>query len=552
MSETFCQFCGTSTNPIFSPHREETCSKNPANRKDEPKPEPVAAQVEAEVPQAEETATSSTTQAPTESAAEPEVFHLPNWRALHNHLAEYFEADGDPAISGEDAKRFEEAFRSRVKTRGKYVLEEFIERYGLSTAAAKPIILRVVDELASEESTAAEDDAGKKPQASKSIDLKSMIAQAQKPVVSRELLICRGSEITLRRVTWLWKPLIPLKELSVFAGMPDTGKGTTAADTMARITTRRAFPEQGAFNLDRDEILILSGEESYDTTTLPRIAAAGGDLGRVHLVTGVKITGAQSQGERTLALLTDVDLLDKHLAQNPRIVLVVIDPVDCYFAGAKKNAPEDVTLIYGALKTLADKFSIAILLIDHLNKDTEKAALHRISGAGAAGARPRSAWLFAKDKENPKLRHIANLKGNLLTEEEKQGWKFEIKGKMLRIEDTDQSIGTVHWLGRDCTTADELLAKRDPELTAIGRATKWLEQTLAKGKRLATELYSEAEEEGISKRTLCRAKDRLKVISFRQPKGKGPWYWELTSKDKKDGQGNLKLEPQAEETEEAF
>jgi len=73
-----------------------------------------------------------------------EVFHLANNLALRAHLAEYLEPEGNPSISPEQARRFEAAFSARLKLPGVYCLEDFIDQHGLTTAAAKPIILRVL------------------------------------------------------------------------------------------------------------------------------------------------------------------------------------------------------------------------------------------------------------------------------------------------------------------------------------------------------------------------------------------------------------------------
>jgi hypothetical protein len=128
-ADTFCPYCGTNTNPAFSDHREETCEKNPEHATQSPS----------------ESEHHSDCESGQASSREPEVFHLPSLLALRNHLAEYFDADGDPTVSDEAAKKFEAAFLARLKIPGRYVLEDFIARHGLSTAAAKPIILRVLE-----------------------------------------------------------------------------------------------------------------------------------------------------------------------------------------------------------------------------------------------------------------------------------------------------------------------------------------------------------------------------------------------------------------------
>jgi AAA domain len=361
--------------------------------------------------------------------------------------------------------------------------------------------------------------------------LRHPLALIDPPEFGKQLVVCLGSEITMERVTWLWHPLLPLGEITVFAGLPDVGKGTAAAGIIATITARRHFYGEESFNHgERDGALILSGEESYGTTTIPRIAAAGGDREKVHIVRGVKFNKGQAQSERTLQLKKDVDVIGEYLSKNPKIILVVIDPIDCYFGGAKKNAAEDVTEIYGALKRLAEKYNVAVLLVDHLNKDSEKAAIHRISGAGAAGARPRSAWLFASDRQDKNVRQVACLKGNVLKDDEKKSLKFRFISKDVIIDGTPEPQPVAEWLGRSSVTAAELLAKPDAEAGAGAMARNILKELLAAGPQLQSDIATKTEDMGINPITLRRAKETLGIESIHLP-GSRKWYWKLPGED---------------------
>jgi hypothetical protein len=161
-ADTFCSYCGTNTNPAFSDHREETCEKNPEHATQSPS-------------EAEHRSECEPEQA---SSGEAEVFHLPSLLALRKHLAEYFDADGDATVSDEDAKKFEAAFLARLQTSGNYVLEDFIARHGLSTAAGKAIILRVLERLAEQASNQANEGSSNELRASKPDDfLNRLIAE---------------------------------------------------------------------------------------------------------------------------------------------------------------------------------------------------------------------------------------------------------------------------------------------------------------------------------------------------------------------------------------
>lgn len=356
--------------------------------------------------------------------------------------------------------------------------------------------------------------------------------QIARPVVvaCEELIVERGDKIPLKHMSWLWKPYLALRELSVWAGLPDAGKGTAVAHIIANITN-------GQLKFDdpkRDEVLILSAEETHDTTTLPRIKAAGGDLSKVHIVKGVgrSLNDESKRRERVLALKNDMELVKAYLAENPKIVLFVVDPIDCYFGNAKKNSTEHVTEIYGNLKAAGVKHGLSVLLIDHLNKNAGQAAIHRVSGAGAASARPRLVWLIARDTVNKNIRHFTCMKGNILSETEKQGKKFEIVGTPLEIEGRETSQPILQWRGNSDVDADALLqamvSKKPvgapPKERA--KAEAFLREELAEGERLSSEIYETAKRKGIDTSkggTLDRAKKALGIKSY-QKEIPGPWY----------------------------
>lgn len=349
--------------------------------------------------------------------------------------------------------------------------------------------------------------------------------------VGRErLIVLHGNKIRLRRTYWLWKPFLAYGELSVWAGLPDMGKGSVAAYATAQITSGQPFPDGSI--ADRNEVLILTGEETPATTTLPRILAAGGNLEKVGIATGVgrSLDEKSTASERLIALQRDVEKIEEYLRENPSVSLVVIDPVDVYFAGAKKNSTENVSEIYGKLKRLAENCNVAVLLVDHLNKNGSQAAIHRVGGAGAAAARPRLVWLFARDKENPAVRHISILKGNILAESDKIGRKFDFFSVPLEIEGKETSQPVIHWLGESNETADSLLSETKSSLGAPSdkrlAAEEFLRKELAEGERLSAEIYEAAKRAGIDTSkggTLDRAKEALKLKSFRK-EVPGRWY----------------------------
>ena len=95
-----------------------------------------------------------------------------------------------------------------------------------------------------------------------------------------------------------------------------------------------------------------------------------------------------------------------------------------------------------------------------------------------------------------------------------------------------------NWLGELDISIDDLLngRKQTPE-NQFAKACKLIEDTLANGPVPAVEIMRMAEEQGISPKTLNRAKSALGIISIKR---RGQWYWEkpaeYEAETREDGQ----------------
>ncbi len=88
--------------------------------------------------------------------------------------------------------------------------------------------------------------------------------------------------------------------------------------------------------------------------------------------------------------------------------------------------------------------------------------------------------------------------------------------------DTD---GRAIWLGDYEISADDLLhtQKKQPE-NQFAKARRLIDTALAHGPVAAAEMEQKADEQGISPKTLQRAKSALGVVSLKRG---GRWYWQL-------------------------
>jgi hypothetical protein len=87
----------------------------------------------------------------------------------------------------------------------------------------------------------------------------------------------------------------------------------------------------------------------------------------------------------------------------------------------------------------------------------------------------------------------------------------------------------VEWLGETSLQAEDLLNLASAEQrSALEEAIDFLKEQLEEGSKRATKIYSAGEKRSISKRTLNRAKESLKVRSTKTTEG---WQWELPRKN---------------------
>jgi hypothetical protein len=167
------------------------------------------------------------------------------------------------------------------------------------------------------------------------------------------------------------------------------------------------------------------------------------------------------------------------------------------------------------LSRLAEEFGCCILLVRHLSKAQTGKAIHRGLGSIDLTGAVRTELLAGCSPEDPAQRALVQLKSNLGQFGPSLGYVIE-------------ADGTFRWTGESQLTASTILG---PELTAeengaMAEAKDFLLSALAQGGRPIEEIEAEARQEGISERTLRRAKKALGVESSKPGMTTG-WQWLL-------------------------
>jgi hypothetical protein len=324
-------------------------------------------------------------------------------------------------------------------------------------------------------------------------------------------------------IDWLWRHRLALGKPAVLAGDPGLGKSLLALDLCGRLSQGLPFPDSTPGSSPHN-VLILNGEDTTCDTILPRLKGLGADLERVFV---------WSSDDAAFGDLprfpSEVARLDEILGQtNAR--LVVIDPIKDFLDGRiNPNSEPHVRRVIMPLARLAERHRCALLLIFHLNKVGGRTALYRASGSVAWVAACRSAWLAARDPNEPERCVLAQIKNNLASRQPSLAYA---------VQAPDSAQPTVTWLGPSPLSADQLVAgtgARTLLLTPRERAKEFLAQALADSPRTSRDLWALAEEQGLSERTLQRARLDLEARNIRLcVDGRPVSYWLLKGQELPD------------------
>ena len=345
---------------------------------------------------------------------------------------------------------------------------------------------------------------------------------------SDDALICRcASEIAPERVDWLWPGRIARGKHTCFAGEPGAGKSQLATDIEARITMGAELP-CGEGRAPQGSIIILSAEDGEADTIVPRLLAAGADLGRVHIISAVRI---EDKGRRSFNLRADLDLLEQKVVELGDVGLIRIDPISAYLGKTDSHNNAEVRGVLEPIGEMAERMRIAILSITHFSKTgaaTTTKALHRFIGSIAFVGAPRAAFAVIEDSSDTERRLLLHAKNNLAAPP--QGLAFRLKQTIVGDLGKGIVASRVEWEQEPVRiTADEALAAEagGAANTSSGvEAENFLQELLAEGPVPAKQVRADVEAAALSWTTVKRAKARLGIKAEKDGMD-GGWSWSL-------------------------
>jgi hypothetical protein len=341
------------------------------------------------------------------------------------------------------------------------------------------------------------------------------------------------SGVEPEEVEWLWPSRLARGKVALMDGDPGLGKSAATLDLAARVSAGQAFPD-GA-ECEPSGVVLLSAEDGLGDTIRPRLDAAGADVSRILALATVP---DENGHDRYLSIPEDIPLIEKGI-RRVGAGLVVVDPLMAFFSSeTNSHRDQDVRRTLAPLAGLAERTGACVLVVRHLNKAPGNNPLYRGGGSiGIIGA-ARMAFVVGKDPQDENRRVLASTKNNLAKPP---------KSLLFTLEEAESGTVRVNWLGESEVSAHQLLAtpREEEHADARSEAVEFLNDTLADGPVPASDIIEDAEDAGISEKTLRRAKKLLGVVAYREGeagrRGAGRWLWklpiaDLATKNDKDGQ----------------
>ena len=322
------------------------------------------------------------------------------------------------------------------------------------------------------------------------------------------LKLINMEQVEVEKIDWLLYPFIPFGKVTIVQGDPGEGKTTMVLQIIAKLTKGEAVLPSGSdepaleaktVDLEPVNVIYQTAEDGLGDTIKPRLLSAGADCSRVMVI---------DDNDQALTMM-DARLEEAIIKTKAR--LVVLDPIQGFLGAAvDMHRANEIRPLMKRIAVLAEKYHCAIILIGHMNKNSNGKSSYRGLGSIDFQAAARSVLIVGRIKDEPEIRVVCHVKSSLAPE-----------GKSIAF-CLDKDTG-FEWIGEYDISADDLLSG-DNRGQKIHEAKEFLKEILVSGSVAQTKVAEEAESRGIKKKTLWNAKKELEIESV---KIGNQWFWML-------------------------
>ena len=322
------------------------------------------------------------------------------------------------------------------------------------------------------------------------------------------LKLINMEQVEVEKIDWLLYPFIPFGKVTIVQGDPGEGKTTMVLQIIAKLTKGEAVLPSGSdepaleektMDLEPVNVIYQTAEDGLGDTIKPRLLSAGADCSRVMVI---------DDNDQALTMM-DARLEEAIIKTKAR--LVVLDLIQGFLGAAvDMHRANEIRPLMKRVAVLAEKYHCAIILIGHMNKNSNGKSSYRGLGSIDFQAAARSVLIVGRIKDEPEIRVVCHVKSSLAPE-----------GKSIAFR-LDKDTG-FEWIGEYDISADDLLSG-DNRGQKIHEAKEFLKEILVSGSVAQTKVAEEAESRGIKKKTLWNAKKELEIDSV---KIGNQWFWML-------------------------
>ena len=327
--------------------------------------------------------------------------------------------------------------------------------------------------------------------------------------------------VEVEQIEWLLYPFIPFGKVTIIQGDPGEGKTTMVLQIIAKLTrgepillnkkSQKEAQQDSEENLKQEvlsqdnpiqpvNVIYQTAEDGLGDTIKPRLLAAGADCSRVLVI---------DDREQPLTML-DVRLEEAIMQTKAR--MVVLDPIQGFLGtDVDMHRANEIRPLMKRVAVLAEKYHCAIILIGHMNKNSNGKSSYRGLGSIDFQAAARSVLIVGRLKDEPETRVMCHVKSSLAPE-----------GKSVAFR-LDKETG-FQWIGEYDISADDLLSG-DARGQKSRIAKEFLLDILADGGMAQKKIEEEASKQGIKKKTLRNAKQELEIDSVKRG---NQWFWILS------------------------
>lgn len=329
-------------------------------------------------------------------------------------------------------------------------------------------------------------------------------------------------DVTDEKLEWLWEGILAKGKSHILSGAPGLGKSQVTLDMAARISTGAAFPSYtlgGGSKREPMGVIILSAEDGAGDTIKPRLKAAGANLRYVWHMPSAKLvkTKGGKMAMSSVSLREDAEMILEAISTLPhKVGLIIIDPASAFMSeDADSNSNSDVRAMLAQLQAVIMDKGIAMVMINHLNKNTSaKSAHNRSLGSTAWTAVARGTMYVMRDpadKErvifSPDKMNLAKKAGN--------GFFYRIEEKGVTHAGEETMAPHVEWDAEEfpVKSTDEYMADDGRAPERANDCEEDLDMYMAtKGEVPAKEGLEYMKERGYSQIQIYRAARKLGFI----------------------------------------